>query len=323
MTFLGIDIGSSFIKGSLLDLDRPRLRHIRRVPFPDPLGGLPALFHEYDPQAVVQAVSSLLKDLLAAADEEESPVEGLVLCSQMHGLVLTSAEGRPFSNLATWQDQRGLMPHPSGKGSYFDVLSQRISPDERRQLGNELRPGLPVVLLFWLAEQGLLPAGEGRSFGKGFSEVFPAASARLHPGQPVPGQAGNGNHPCHVARAVEPGDPGMAFRGHRPFRAGWLGLAGDCPAWQGGWPVEDRRPDHPVLHAGWRLPGGHPGKPVEARRVIAQYFHRVAGQHAPARVRIWRFPDVAVLRWAIPGQHHPHPGRAIAQPAGAAALGAG
>ena len=82
----------------------------------------------------------------------------------------------PFSNLATWQDQRGLICRThSGKGSYFDVLSQRISPDERRQLGNELRPGLPVVLLFWLAEQGLLPAGEGRSFGKGFSEVFPAA----------------------------------------------------------------------------------------------------------------------------------------------------
>ncbi len=42
MTFLGIDLGTTFIKGAVLDLDRLRLGHIQRVPFPAPLGGLPA-----------------------------------------------------------------------------------------------------------------------------------------------------------------------------------------------------------------------------------------------------------------------------------------
>ena len=41
MAFIGIDIGSSFIKGSLLDLDRKALVHVHRVPFPPPLQGLP------------------------------------------------------------------------------------------------------------------------------------------------------------------------------------------------------------------------------------------------------------------------------------------
>ena len=156
MTLIGIDIGTSFIKGAVLDLERLRLQHIQRVPFPEPLPGLPPLFREYDPQAVLDAVSYLLKDLLAEAGE----CEGLVMCSQMHGLVLTTGQSQPLSNLVTWQDQRGLAPHPSGKGTYFDILCQRVGPQERRQMGNELRPGLPVGLLFWLAEQGQLPGGE-------------------------------------------------------------------------------------------------------------------------------------------------------------------
>jgi sugar (pentulose or hexulose) kinase len=155
MTLIGIDIGTSFIKGAVIDLDGLRLQHIQRIPFPEPLPGLPPLFREYDPQSVLDAVSSLLKDLLADAGE----CEGLVMCSQMHGLVLTDRQSQPLSNLTTWQDQRGLALHPSGRGTYFDVLSQRIDPDERRQMGNELRPGLPVGLLFWLAEQGQLPGG--------------------------------------------------------------------------------------------------------------------------------------------------------------------
>jgi len=153
MTFICIDLGTSFIKGAVLDLDQLRLNHIHRVPFPDSIPGLLPLYREFDPQEILSAVKSLL-DCLApyAAD-----CEGLVMCSQMHGLVFTTEHGEPRSTLTTWLDQRVLMPHPSDKGTYFDVMVQRISPDEIRQLGNELRAGLPIGLLFWLAERGQLP----------------------------------------------------------------------------------------------------------------------------------------------------------------------
>ena len=158
---IGIDIGTSYIKGAILDLDRLRLDHIQRVPFPATLPGLPPRFREHDPGEILQAVRSLLENLLAV----DSDCTGIVLCSQMHGLVLTGGQGQPLSNFCSWQDQRALLPHPSGKGSHFDLLSERIRPEERRLLGNELRPGLPIGLLFGLAEQGLLPKGE----------VYPAA----------------------------------------------------------------------------------------------------------------------------------------------------
>lgn len=161
MSYIGIDLGTSFIKGAVLDPKTLTIEHVRRIPFPDPLPGHPPLHREFDPQAVLAATRSLLTDLLHLADEPAlsgaDGCEGIVMCSQMHGLVFTTAQGAPASNLTSWLDQRTLEPHPSGRGSYFDVLAGRLTPDEIRQLGNQLRPGLPLGVLFWLAEQGQLP----------------------------------------------------------------------------------------------------------------------------------------------------------------------
>ncbi|MCW5860853.1 MAG: hypothetical protein KIS63_21345, partial [Caldilineales bacterium] len=155
-SFIGIDLGTSFIKGAVLDPDRLTIAHIHRLPFPAPLPDRPPLHREFDPLAVVEATRRLLAELLPLAPG----CEGILVCSQMHGLVLTTEQGEPASNLTTWQDQRLLEPHPSGQGTYFDVLAGRLTPEEVRQLGNELRPGQPLGLLFWLAEQDRLPAAD-------------------------------------------------------------------------------------------------------------------------------------------------------------------
>jgi sugar (pentulose or hexulose) kinase len=156
MVFIGIDLGTSFIKGAVLDLENLSLQHIRRVPFPEPVAGLPSLFYEVDPLDVVAAFKRLVAELLPHAPG----CAGLVMCSQMHGLVLTTAQGEPRSNCLTWQDQRALLPHPSGAGSYFQVISNRLNPAEHRQQGNELKPSLPLCYLFWLAENKQLSQTE-------------------------------------------------------------------------------------------------------------------------------------------------------------------
>ncbi len=156
MALIGIDLGTSFIKAGVLDLDSLQLQAIQRVPFPDALPGRPSLYREYDPAAVMTAVRWLLEQLAPEIDD----CQGIVLCTQMHGVVWTTDQGEAHSTLTTWQDQRVLEPHPAGNGTYFDVLKARLTPDEVRQLGNELRPGLPVGLFFWLAEQGRLPQAD-------------------------------------------------------------------------------------------------------------------------------------------------------------------
>jgi sugar (pentulose or hexulose) kinase len=149
----GIDLGTSFIKAATLDLDRLETGATLRLPFPAPLANLPRDRWEFDPAAILAVVRSLLAELLAKYDR----CDGILMCTQMHGLVLTDLEGKARSNFVSWQDQRLLESHPSGNGTNFSVLQNRVSVDERRQLGNELRPGLPICQCYWLAERGLLP----------------------------------------------------------------------------------------------------------------------------------------------------------------------
>ena len=146
MRYLAIDLGSSFLKGAVLDLDARAFTHVRRVPFPEPIAGLPPLHFEIDPRQIVAATRALINDLLHAAPD----CGGMVMCSQMHSLVLLDRHGAPRSNVITWRDQRALLPHPAG-GTVFDQLAQHITPDARQQLGNELRPGLPLGTLYWFA----------------------------------------------------------------------------------------------------------------------------------------------------------------------------
>ncbi len=155
MSFIGIDLGTSFIKGAVLDLEARELRHVQRTPFPPQIENAPPLACEFHPDAILAAVRSLLAALAPYAPD----CEGIVMCSQMHGLVLVNGRGETMSNCITWRDQRVLMPHPSHAESYYQVLRKRIEPEHVRQLGNELDPGRPVCYLFWFAEQGKLAAG--------------------------------------------------------------------------------------------------------------------------------------------------------------------
>lgn len=156
MSYIGIDLGSSFIKGAVLDHDALAIRHVERLPFPDPIPGLAPGFREFDPDRIVALTRSLIERLRRQAPD----AEGIVMCSQLHGMVLTGNDGRAVSAAINWQDQRALEPFPGGRGSYFDEINRRLAPEERRQLGNEPRPGVPLCYLFWLAQHRALPAGE-------------------------------------------------------------------------------------------------------------------------------------------------------------------
>jgi len=155
MSFIGIDLGTSFIKGAVLNLETRELRHVKRAPFPPQLANTLPLACEYDPRAILAAVRALIAELAPHARD----CEGIVMCSQMHGMVLMNDQGEIMSNCVSWRDQRVLMPHPSNSGSFFQALTTRIPVRHAKQLGNELDPGRPLCYLFWFAEQGKLAPG--------------------------------------------------------------------------------------------------------------------------------------------------------------------
>jgi sugar (pentulose or hexulose) kinase len=155
MSFIGIDLGTSFIKGAVLNLETRQLHHVRRTPFPPQLENTAPLACEFDPDEILAAVRTLIRELAPHAPD----CEGIVMCAQMHGMVLMDRHGEVQSNCVTWRDQRVVMPHPSGSESYYQALTRRIDLQQVRQLGNELDPGRPICYLFWFAEQGMLAPG--------------------------------------------------------------------------------------------------------------------------------------------------------------------
>jgi sugar (pentulose or hexulose) kinase len=154
LAFIGIDLGTSFIKAAVLDLDASELQQVRRMPFPEPISLPNPLRVEFDPAGIVATVKQLIGELAAS-----SSYEGIVMCTQMSCLVLMDQQGNARSNCIGWRDQRALEPHPSGLGSYYDILRKRLTAEQKRELGNELPPGAPICFLFWMAEQGTLEAG--------------------------------------------------------------------------------------------------------------------------------------------------------------------
>jgi sugar (pentulose or hexulose) kinase len=147
--YLGIDLGTSFIKGAVLDPEAVSVGRVRQVGVPSPLPGLPPLRTEFDPESFVTAARRLIEDLLAEAPDSR----GVLMCGQMGGLVLVSPRGEAISNYISWLDRRLLEPHPSGRGTFYDIFLSRLTPGDWSALGREIRPGTPLSYLFWHAEK--------------------------------------------------------------------------------------------------------------------------------------------------------------------------
>jgi sugar (pentulose or hexulose) kinase len=148
MRYIGIDLGTSFIKGAILNLETISVGSARHMTSPSPLPGLPPLHTEFDPENFVTATRQLIEGLLAEAPD----CRGVLMCGQMGGLVLVSPRGEPLSNYVSWLDRRLLGPHPAGQGSFYDALLARLTPSDWVALGREIRPGTPLSYLFWFAE---------------------------------------------------------------------------------------------------------------------------------------------------------------------------
>jgi sugar (pentulose or hexulose) kinase len=158
MKYLALDLGTSFLKGAVLDLTHATIDHVARTPFPAPVDNLPPRHVEVDPAAVVRATQSLLDELTSYAPE----VAGVMVTSQMHGIVLTDGAGKAFTNAVTWQDQRILDlldPTASGAGTHFDRVVARLGQESIAATGNGLKPSLPLCTLVWWAAHGKLADG--------------------------------------------------------------------------------------------------------------------------------------------------------------------
>ncbi len=153
MKCLGIDIGTSSIKGAVLDLENCAVGEVIKEEFPAPILGLPTGYIEVEPFRIREVVENLLVRLLDLAPG----VSSVHWTGQMGGVILVDESRNALTNYISWRDQRTLEPHSSDDGSYYQLLERRLTRTQMDELGNDYKPGSALSLLFWLAEQGTLP----------------------------------------------------------------------------------------------------------------------------------------------------------------------
>ncbi len=151
---IGLDLGTTTIVGVLLDTERSEVLQVagRRNDSSMPPGLSSRA--EQDPQRVRGLALEVLAELAAG----RRPVGGIGLTGQMHGLLCAGAAGQPLTPFLSWQDQRTAEPLPGG-GTVLDEIHARVVDLPWQENGCRITHGYGAATLFWLEQQGMLPAG--------------------------------------------------------------------------------------------------------------------------------------------------------------------
>jgi xylulokinase len=134
---LGLDLGTSSVKAVMLDTAGQVLAQASAG---YPVHAAQAGYAESDPGDWWRAVAACARQAVHRAGAE--PV-GIGLSGQMHGLVLTSADGAALRPALLWPDTRAV----SVLAAYA-----RLGPTALARLANPLTPGMTGPLLAWTAE---------------------------------------------------------------------------------------------------------------------------------------------------------------------------
>ena len=120
MYYLGLDIGSSSIKASLVEVDSGRPLGVVQQPSDEEMSMISIRngWAEQDPELwwslVCNAIAELIKDFQVNPEK----IEGIGIAYQMHGLVLVDSEGKSLRPSIIWCDSRSV---DIGNQAYSDL----------------------------------------------------------------------------------------------------------------------------------------------------------------------------------------------------------
>ncbi|MBE5785962.1 MAG: MerR family transcriptional regulator [Clostridiales bacterium] len=143
----GIDLGTTTISATVIDLDARRQIEYYSVPNCFRLAAQNAAFSEQDADGIVKKASELINHILSTY----SGICVIGVTGQAHGILYTDEKGDALSPLITWQDKRGDSPAADGR-SYCEQLIA-LTGDRR------LATGYGTVTHYYNALNGLVPEG--------------------------------------------------------------------------------------------------------------------------------------------------------------------
>lgn len=176
--FIAIDIGSSFVKAALFDLDSHTLIAKEKRMSPQKKISDDVNRFEIDAYRYVDLVRSLLTQITA----EHKGITGLLLSTQMHGVVFKPRDMDPV--YISWQDQRCI--EQNGEHSYLEALKNKISICDMSRHGVYLKPMMGLCNLHTAIRQHQFECdGELFSLGSFISNELCGANI-CHPHNAAP-----------------------------------------------------------------------------------------------------------------------------------------
>jgi xylulokinase len=100
---LGIDLGTSSMKGLLADKDG---KIIEQASYEYPVINPQPGFSEQDPAVWFKAVKDVMAQIISKAPDAKNSIEGISFSGQMHSLVLLDKDDKPLRNAILWNDVR-------------------------------------------------------------------------------------------------------------------------------------------------------------------------------------------------------------------------
>ena len=181
MVYIAIDIGSTYIKSSLLDpqtgviMDRNRAAVSQKIAQESPKR------FEVEMSAIMASVREILRGYTDARED----IAGILLSTQQHGFVY-SDPAQPQDKYVSWQDARCLEAIDEAGNTVLGMLQERISVEEMRPTGVYLKPALGMCNLYALIRErgGVTPGAKLYTLGSYIIEQL------------------TGNNVCHITNAA-------------------------------------------------------------------------------------------------------------------------
>jgi len=150
--FLLIDFGASRVKAAMINIRSGIFSQAKDFP---PSANIATVAGHFE-----IAPQEIHKQFLEIASHYStlSSIDGIFLCSQMHGFIALDENQKPLSNYISWKDERSL-EQDNSKISTFDFLQNQLGPKFKQITGIKPRPSFPFFnAAHWAKKQGIKKA---------------------------------------------------------------------------------------------------------------------------------------------------------------------
>ncbi len=182
MNFIAVDVGSTFIKVAIYDLEYKKVIYTKKYPTPPKRKVEDPNVFEVDARQIVDCIKTIIQNCLCITQN----LDGILFSTQQHGCVLHHAS-QERDTYISWQDTRCLEVDPETGKKYIDEVSALLPAVIMARTGVPVKPALALCNLYALFKGKKLAKEKGTTIYTLGSYIISQLT---------------GNNTCHITNAA-------------------------------------------------------------------------------------------------------------------------